>query len=69
MMLYLTKILITLYLSGLILMLVFSAFAAVRTKMTPNQFKEVLGLIFMWPMTLLNEKMRLRLAHLLNPNR
>jgi F0F1-type ATP synthase membrane subunit a len=69
MILSLTKAIITLYVLGVVSMLFFSAFATVRTKLTPSQFKEVLGLIFMWPMTLLNEKMRLRLAHLLNPNR
>lgn len=69
MILSLTKTIITLYVLGVVGMLIFSAFATVRTKLTPKQFQEVLGLIFMWPMTLMNEKMRLRLAYLLNPNR
>lgn len=67
--LFLTKALISIYLLVAVGMLIFAAFATIRNKLTSNQFQEVLGLIFMWPMTMMNEKMRLRLGRLLNPNR
>lgn len=69
MFLVLSKALISIYLLIVVGMLIFAAFAAVRNKFTLKQFQEVLGLIFMWPMTMMNEKMRLRLGRLLNPNR
>lgn len=66
---FLTKALVSIYLLVMVGMLILAAFAAIRSKMTPKQFDDVLGLIVMWPLTLMNEKMRLRLGHLLNPNR
>lgn len=64
----LTKTLGTIYLLTVAALLVLFVFAILRGRGGEESLPAALGLIFGWPLVLLNERLRSRLWKIINPN-
>jgi hypothetical protein len=49
-------------------MFLFMAFAIFRGKLSIKRADDCIGLILLWPFTMMNDRMRTKLGRLLNPN-
>jgi hypothetical protein len=65
----LTKMMLSVYFLISAFLMVFVIFAVIRNKIKLNQIDGVMLFVVLFPLAIMNDKMRLKFIHSINPNR